>query len=102
MIKICDFGSASNLKGKDGSGILTEIVGTTYYMAPEMLEDRKYNGTAVDLFSSAIVLFLMVVGKPPFKSATKNDKNYGILSNPDKRKIYWNAYSKIVKVSDDF
>jgi serine/threonine protein kinase len=43
-------------------------------MAPEIfIKDHNhycgYNGAQVDLFSSAIILFIMVAGHPPFNRA---------------------------------
>jgi len=41
-------------------------------MAPEiLLKDniKGYNGVQVDLFASAIILFIMVAGRPSFKKA---------------------------------
>jgi len=41
-------------------------------MAPEIFQKEQsngYNGAQVDLFASAIILFIMVAGHPPFNRA---------------------------------
>lgn len=47
----------------------------------------------MDLFAAGIILFIMVMGRPPFRSATVKDEFYKMLvgTDPDK---YWEIYSK--------
>ena len=68
-LKIADFGFAAPLAGRDGSNTLKTVLGTFGYMAPEIFAKLPYNGAQVDLFSSAIILFIMVAGHPPFNRA---------------------------------
>jgi serine/threonine protein kinase len=70
-IKIADFGFAGPIAGRTGDGYLTTKLGTQPYQAPEINECKPYSGEAVDLFASAIVLFIMVSGTPPFMGAEK-------------------------------
>jgi len=63
---LADFGFAGPLAGRDGSGYLTTKLGTSNYMAPEIHEEKPYNGRQVDLFSLGIILFIMVAQSPPF------------------------------------
>jgi len=47
-----------------------------------MLENRKFSGVSADLFAAVIVLFILVMGRPPFISATKVDIRYSnVISN---------------------
>jgi len=40
-------------------------------MAPELLERVPYDGSAVDIWSAAVLLFLLRTGTVPFLKATK-------------------------------
>jgi serine/threonine protein kinase len=59
-VKIADFGFAAPVEGRDGSGYLKTKLGTMNYMAPEIHLKQPYMGKQVDLFASAIILFIMV------------------------------------------
>jgi serine/threonine protein kinase len=58
-LKIADFGFAAPIAGRDGSGQLKTKLGTESYMAPEIHARKPYNGASIDLFASAIILFIM-------------------------------------------
>lgn len=38
-------------------------------MAPELIANKEYSGQNVDLFASAIIVFIMVAALPPFGEA---------------------------------
>ncbi len=64
--KITDFGIA-RIEDPD-SGTMTqagEILGTPVYMSPEQVKGQKVDGRS-DLFSLAVILYELVVGKRPF------------------------------------
>ena len=48
--------------------MLTTILGSPGYMAPEILEGRSYRGDKADMFALGVVLFAMVTKSTPFKS----------------------------------
>lgn len=62
-MKIIDFGTACpcDPTGKRG---LSEILGTPFYIAPEIL-DGKYNEKC-DLWSIGVITFMVLAGKAPF------------------------------------
>ena len=68
-LKIADFGFAAPAQGRDGSGMLETQLGTASYMAPEIHLGKSYSGPSVDLFASAIILFVILTQRPPFSSA---------------------------------
>ncbi|KAK7258633.1 hypothetical protein RIF29_24214 [Crotalaria pallida] len=61
-LKVCDFGSAEWF-GDERS--MNGIVGTPYYVAPEVLLGREYN-EKVDVWSSGVIMYIMLGGIPPF------------------------------------
>lgn len=69
VLKISDLGFAAPIKGRDGSGLLQTQLGTASYMAPEIHLGKEYEGARVDLFASAIILFVILTQRPPFTSA---------------------------------
>ncbi|CAN8260457.1 unnamed protein product [Cochlearia groenlandica] len=66
VLKLCDFGSAAVwLGGETAEG----VVGTPYYMAPEVVMGRRY-GEKVDVWSVGVVIYTMLAGEPPFHGET--------------------------------
>ena len=59
-LKITDFGFAAQIAGRDGTGLLQTQLGTASYMAPEIHLGKDYEGARVDLFASAIILFVIL------------------------------------------
>jgi serine/threonine protein kinase len=78
-MKIADFGFAGPIAGRYGNGYLTTALGTRPYMAPEIHEKRPYKGEKVDIFSSAICLFIMITGLPPFNEARVDEFYYKFI-----------------------
>ena len=74
-LRIADFGFAKKLDG----GLTKTVLGTESYMAPEIHLKQPYSGTSIDLFASAIILFIMYVGTPPFSKAHSSDPYYKLL-----------------------
>ena len=75
-IKIVDFGFACKISGRDGTGFNNSTVGTPGYMAPEIIERKRYQGHVADIFSLGVILFCLVVGYPPFEYAMEDDPYY--------------------------
>jgi len=90
---LADFGFATILSGKDGSGKLKSVLGTESYMAPEIHSKAPYVGTSVDLFAAGIILFIFTTGHPPFNQAKATDPYYNLIcmNNHDR---FWAAHSR--------
>ncbi|KAK6136086.1 hypothetical protein DH2020_030191 [Rehmannia glutinosa] len=60
-LKLADFGSAELFGVSEMSG----VVGTPYYVAPEVLKGGEYD-EKVDVWSAGVILYIMLAGVPPF------------------------------------
>jgi len=92
-LKIADFGFAAPAMGRDMSGVLHTKLGTLNYMAPEICLKQPYQGKSVDLFASAIILFIMVAQHPPFNTAEAKDPFYKVLA-ANRADIFWKTHSQ--------
>lgn len=66
-LKIGDFGLATKLEF-DGERKRT-ICGTPNYIAPEILEAKQGHSYEVDTWSLGVILYTMLIGKPPFETS---------------------------------
>jgi serine/threonine protein kinase len=70
QLKVVDFGLASFMK--DDLGIMHSGVGSQPYSAPEvyyakeLFASQGYRGPPADVWSAAVILFVMLAGRPPF------------------------------------
>jgi serine/threonine-protein kinase ULK2 len=51
---------------------MSEILGSPLYMAPEIIERKRYN-TKVDVWAAGVILHILLVGDPPFKGDSKKE-----------------------------
>ncbi|EAR82871.2 Serine/Threonine kinase (macronuclear) [Tetrahymena thermophila SB210] len=65
-IKLGDFGLATKLEF-DGEKKRT-ICGTPNYIAPEILDGRVGHSYEVDIWSLGVILYTLLIGKPPFET----------------------------------
>ena len=74
-LKIIDFGGGKILK----PGVFeNDIVGTPYYIAPEVLK-KKYNEKC-DIWSCGVILFILLGGYPPFNGKKREELFENILN----------------------
>jgi len=78
-LKLADFSFATFALTENDTPLQRELFGTVNYMAPELLAGNNYIGQCVDLFSCGVILFLMVVGQPPFDKAAESDVRYRLI-----------------------
>ncbi|KAK9056743.1 hypothetical protein SSX86_024106 [Deinandra increscens subsp. villosa] len=76
-LKLADFGSAEWF-GMNERGTMTGVVGTPYYVAPEVLSGREYN-EKVDVWSAGVILYIMLAGVPPFYGESSADTFEAVL-----------------------
>ena len=75
--KICDFGFATETQGKNGlPKKLTQYLGTPNYAAPEMYDEKPYDGIKADIFSLGVILLNIVICNIGFKDANIYDHFY--------------------------
>lgn len=76
-LKIIDFGASKSFKkGK----IYDDIVGTPYYIAPEVLQGQYTQ--KCDIWSIGIILYTILSGSPPFTGSSNSEIYENILEEP--------------------
>lgn len=89
---------ATNLKGSKKKKYLNEMVGSSYYMAPEVMK-RKY-GRECDMWSLGVIAYMLLSGHPPFAGDTDEE----IMKRVRKGKYHFDhsAFKKISENAVDF
>ena len=104
-IKLCDFGlSAIFLDSNHERKKLIKPVGTPYYCAPEILENKPYDGEKADYFSIGALLFVLMTRKFAFQEAKtfqyiekESQKLYNLIKT-NQIEEYWNIIENIFRV----
>ncbi|XP_075484106.1 CBL-interacting protein kinase 32-like isoform X2 [Primulina tabacum] len=68
-LKVSDFGLSALSHTVRDDGLLHTTCGTPNYVAPEVLNDRGYDGATADLWSCGVILFVLLAGYLPFDDA---------------------------------
>ncbi len=89
-IKLIDFGLSTRHTPQDAP--LTSIVGTSYYMSPEILAG-SYDRSC-DLWSIGVITYAILTGRPPFNGTDNNEilskiRNCQVQMN--KREGFWDG-----------
>ena len=75
--------------------------GTVGYMAPEIIAGFKYDPKKSDLFSAAVILFIMITQHCPFVKADPNDKYYKKLIKSSYSE-FWSLHPDSEECTKDF
>uniref|UniRef100_A0A2P2JEQ4 non-specific serine/threonine protein kinase n=1 Tax=Rhizophora mucronata TaxID=61149 RepID=A0A2P2JEQ4_RHIMU len=78
-LKVSDFGLGAVTDQTRPNVLLHTLCGTPAYVAPEILENKGYDGAKVDVWSCGVILYVLTAGYLPF-----NDPNLMIMC----KKIY--------------
>lgn len=76
-LKLGDFGFCRAGEEKNSD----VVCGTPNYMAPEIIEDGDYFFES-DIWSVGILMYTLLVGRPPFQGATKDHTMDNVVNNP--------------------
>jgi serine/threonine protein kinase len=110
-IKLIDFGMARKISESNGSksgsksGKFSDIRGSVYYMAPEMIGilDKSSNGYSykADVFSIGVILYFFMFRRYPFSKEMVYDKLKEVFFNSQKDKSL-NLVSEKFNLDIDF
>lgn len=71
-VKVCDFGHAGISVG-DWDIFSTSLVGSLFHISPEQMQNQCYSGEKVDIWALGVLLYRMLVGRPPFMAENGHD-----------------------------
>ena len=104
-IKLIDFGFAAKYVDKENKPkLLKKSVGTKYYAAPEILENKRYNGPKADIFSLGAILFVLMTKNFGFAEARINNLSANVknllykLIKTKQYDRYWELMDKYFKI----
>ena len=76
VVKLADFGLAHCFRSYEDWHLLHDYVGSTSYLAPEVLYRHPHNGFRCDAWGVAVCLFAMVSGFFPYERAHHSDVRF--------------------------
>ncbi|CAK7345320.1 unnamed protein product [Dovyalis caffra] len=69
VLKVSDFGLSALPQQVREDGLLHTTCGTPNYVAPEVINNKGYDGAKADLWSCGVILFVLMAGYLPFEEA---------------------------------
>ncbi|KAF0909160.1 hypothetical protein E2562_032209, partial [Oryza meyeriana var. granulata] len=68
-LKVSDFGLSALSQQVREDGLLHTTCGTPNYVAPEVINNKGYDGAKADLWSCGVILFVLMAGYLPFEDS---------------------------------
>ena len=102
-LKITDFGFMIPLEGRNSEGLVKSKVGTSAYMAPEILALKTYHGKSADIYALGVILFILRFANMPMEIARSVNRFYKMLKN-NQIDEFWKEHQAHagVETSDEF
>ncbi|KAI5060041.1 hypothetical protein GOP47_0024461 [Adiantum capillus-veneris] len=69
-LKIADFGLSALSQQRRNDGLFHTICGSPDYVAPEVMNEKGYNGAPADLWSCGVILYVILTGTLPFSDSS--------------------------------
>uniref|UniRef100_A0A5B6Z1L6 non-specific serine/threonine protein kinase n=1 Tax=Davidia involucrata TaxID=16924 RepID=A0A5B6Z1L6_DAVIN len=69
VLKVSDFGLSALPQQVREDGLLHTTCGTPNYVAPEVIDNKGYDGAKADLWSCGVILFVLMAGYLPFEDS---------------------------------
>ncbi|XP_052182687.1 CBL-interacting serine/threonine-protein kinase 23-like isoform X3 [Diospyros lotus] len=69
VLKVSDFGLSALPQQVREDGLLHTTCGTPNYVAPEVINNKGYDGAKADLWSCGVILFVLLAGYLPFEDS---------------------------------
>ena len=76
-----------------------KLLGTTEFMAPEIVAGKSYDGRLSDIFAAGVTLFMLVTRQYPFEIANQADERFQHIVNNDPES-FWDNF-KSISISSD-
>ena len=64
-IKICDFGISKYVDPDDFHSSMTKCLGTLFFMAPEILNEKSHYNEKIDIYSFGVLIYFIIKGEMP-------------------------------------
>lgn len=70
VLKVSDFGLSALPQQVREDGLLHTTCGTPNYVAPEVINNKGYDGAKADLWSCGVILYVLMAGYLPFEDSS--------------------------------
>ena len=97
-IRIADFGLS--IDRKCGKTYNLDSIGTPYYMAPEIINNKRY-GCECDLWSLGIIMYELITGKVPFENIIHNELIFNYNNNWKSNSTYLSFDSNVKEIVEN-